>query len=61
MGSEVRAGLPGLPGAENQSPSRAVANGVKLGRKPTLTHDPRREAIRRVNALKNAWRECAII
>ena len=30
--------------------ARAVANGVKLGRKPTLTPHQRREAIKRVNA-----------
>jgi DNA invertase Pin-like site-specific DNA recombinase len=32
--------------------ARAVANGVRLGRKPTLTPHQRREAIRRVNAEK---------
>ena len=32
--------------------ARAVANGVKLGRKPTLTPQQRREAIKRVSAEK---------
>jgi DNA invertase Pin-like site-specific DNA recombinase len=32
--------------------ARAVANGVKMGRKPTLTPHQRREAIKRVNAEK---------
>ena len=30
--------------------ARAVANGVKLGRKPTLTHHQQREAIKRRDA-----------
>jgi hypothetical protein len=30
--------------------ARAVANSVKLGRKPTLTHHQQREATKRVNA-----------
>jgi DNA invertase Pin-like site-specific DNA recombinase len=38
----------------------AVANGVKLGRKPTLTHHQRREAIkRRVKARKESVGEIA--
>ena len=39
--------------------ARAVANGVKLGRKPTLTPHQRREAIKRVNAEKESLREIA--
>jgi Resolvase, N terminal domain len=39
--------------------ARAVANGVKLGRKPTLTPHQRREAIRRVNAEKETLGEIA--
>jgi DNA invertase Pin-like site-specific DNA recombinase len=37
--------------------ARAVANGVKLGRKPTLTSHQRREAIKRVNAEKETLGE----
>ena len=37
----------------------AVANGVKLGRKPTLTPHQRREAIKRVNAEKESLGEIA--
>src|ERR1700688_2437536 len=37
----------------------AVANGVKLGRKPTLTPHQRREAIKRVNAEKETLGEIA--
>ena len=39
--------------------ARAVANGVKLGRKPTLTHHQRGEAIKRVNAGKETLGEIA--
>jgi DNA invertase Pin-like site-specific DNA recombinase len=39
--------------------ARAVANGVKLGRKPTLTPHQRREAIKRVNAEKETLGEIA--
>jgi DNA invertase Pin-like site-specific DNA recombinase len=39
--------------------ARAVANGVKLGRKPTLTPHQRREAINRVNAEREALGEIA--
>jgi DNA invertase Pin-like site-specific DNA recombinase len=39
--------------------ARAVANGVKLGRKPTLTSHQRREAIKRVNAEKETLGEIA--
>src|ERR1700683_5394809 len=39
--------------------ARAVANGVKLGRKPTLTPRQRREAIKRVNAEKETLGEIA--
>src|ERR1700688_3978541 len=39
--------------------ARAVANGVKLGRKPTLTPHQRREAIKRVNAKKETLGEIA--
>jgi DNA invertase Pin-like site-specific DNA recombinase len=39
--------------------ARAVANGVRLGRKPTLTHHQRREAIKRVNAEKETLGEIA--
>jgi DNA invertase Pin-like site-specific DNA recombinase len=38
---------------------RAVANGVKLGRKPTLTLHQQREAIRRVRAAKESLGEIA--
>jgi DNA invertase Pin-like site-specific DNA recombinase len=37
--------------------ARAVANGAKLGRKPTLTPHQRREAIKRVNAEKETLGE----
>jgi DNA invertase Pin-like site-specific DNA recombinase len=39
--------------------ARAVANGVRLGRKPTLTHHQRREAIKRRNAGKETLGEIA--
>jgi hypothetical protein len=39
--------------------ARAVANGVRLGRKPTLTPHRRREAIKRVNAGKETLGEIA--
>jgi DNA invertase Pin-like site-specific DNA recombinase len=39
--------------------ARAVANGVKLGRKPTLTPHQQREAIKRVNAEKETLGEIA--
>jgi DNA invertase Pin-like site-specific DNA recombinase len=39
--------------------ARAVANGIKLGRKPTLTPHQRREAIKRVNAEKETLGEIA--
>ena len=39
--------------------ARAVANGVKLGRTPTLTPHQRREAIKRVNAEKETLGEIA--
>ena len=40
--------------------ARAVKNGVKLGRKPTLTHHQRQEAIKRRNAGKESVGEdCA--
>ena len=39
--------------------ARAVANGVKLGRKPTLTPHQQREAIRRVRAGKETLGEIA--
>ena len=39
--------------------ARAVANGVKLGRKPTLTPHQRREAIKHVNAEKETLGEMA--
>jgi DNA invertase Pin-like site-specific DNA recombinase len=39
--------------------ARAVANGVKLGRKPILTPHQRREAIKRVNAEKESLGEIA--
>jgi DNA invertase Pin-like site-specific DNA recombinase len=39
--------------------ARAVANGVKLGRKPTLTHHQRTEAIKRINAGKETLGEIA--
>jgi hypothetical protein len=38
---------------------RAVANSVKLGRKPILTPHRRREAIKRVNAEKESLGEIA--
>jgi len=39
--------------------ARAIANGVKLGRKPTLTPHQRREAIKRVYAEKETLGEIA--
>jgi DNA invertase Pin-like site-specific DNA recombinase len=39
--------------------ARAIANGVKLGRKPTLTPHQRREAIKRINAEKETLGEIA--
>jgi DNA invertase Pin-like site-specific DNA recombinase len=39
--------------------ARAIANGVKLGRKPALTPHQRREAIKRVNAEKETLGEIA--
>jgi hypothetical protein len=39
--------------------ARAVANGATLGRKPTLTHYQRGEAIKRVNAGKETLGEIA--
>jgi DNA invertase Pin-like site-specific DNA recombinase len=39
--------------------ARAVANGVKLGRKPILTPHQRREAIKRVNAEKESLGQIA--
>jgi DNA invertase Pin-like site-specific DNA recombinase len=39
--------------------ARAVANGVRLGRKPTLTHHQQREAMRRRNAGKETLGEIA--
>ena len=39
--------------------ARAVANGVKLGRKPTLTHHQRQEAIKRHKAGKESVGEIA--
>ena len=39
--------------------ARAVANGVKLGRTPTLTHHQQREAIKRRNAGKETLGEIA--
>jgi DNA invertase Pin-like site-specific DNA recombinase len=37
---------------------RAVANGVRLGRKPTLTHHQPQEAIKREGGQGNAGRDC---
>ena len=39
--------------------ARAVANGARLGRKPTLTHHQQQEAIKRLNAGKEARGEIA--
>jgi DNA invertase Pin-like site-specific DNA recombinase len=39
--------------------ARAVANGVRLGRKPTLTHHQKQEAIKRVKAAKETQGEIA--
>jgi len=39
--------------------ARAIANGVKLGRKPTLTLHQRREALRRLKAEKETLGEIA--
>src|ERR1700691_4906189 len=39
--------------------ARAVANGVRLGRKPTLTPHQRREALKRVNAEKETLGDIA--
>ncbi len=38
---------------------RAIANGVKLGRKPTLTRHQQLEAIKRRDAGKETYREIA--
>jgi hypothetical protein len=38
-----------------------VANGVRLGRKPTLTDHQQQEAIKRLNASKDAGRDCALL
>jgi DNA invertase Pin-like site-specific DNA recombinase len=38
---------------------RAVANGVRLGRKPTLTHHQKQEAIKRLKAGKETQGEIA--
>jgi hypothetical protein len=40
---------------------RAVANRVKLGGKPTLTHHRRREAVKRVNAGEETRGERAML
>jgi hypothetical protein len=39
--------------------ARAVANGVRLGRKPTLTHHQQQEAIKSLNAGKEMQGEIA--
>jgi DNA invertase Pin-like site-specific DNA recombinase len=39
--------------------ARAVANGVRLGRKPTLTPDQKQEAIKRLKAGKETQSEIA--
>jgi len=39
--------------------ARAVANGVRLGRKPTLTHHQQQEAIKRLKAGKETLGEIA--
>jgi DNA invertase Pin-like site-specific DNA recombinase len=39
--------------------ARAVANGVKLGRKPSLTHHQRNEAVKRIKAGKETLGEIA--
>jgi hypothetical protein len=39
--------------------ARAVANGVRLGRNPTLTHHQQLEAIKRLNAGKETQDEIA--
>jgi DNA invertase Pin-like site-specific DNA recombinase len=39
--------------------ARSVANGVRLGRKPTVTPNQQREAIKRVNAEKETLGEIA--
>jgi len=39
--------------------ARAVANGVKLGRKPSLTHHQRNEAVKRIKAAKETLGEIA--
>lgn len=39
--------------------ARAVANGVKLGRKSTLTHHQKQEAIKRIRARKKVLGEIA--
>ena len=54
--AEKRAGFRSLT---SQGRARAVANGVKLGRKPTLTPHQQREAIRRVRAGKETLGQIA--
>jgi hypothetical protein len=39
--------------------ARAVANGVRLGRQPTLTHHQRQEAIKHLKAAKETLGEIA--
>ena len=48
-----------IRGRTGEGRARAVANGVKLGRKPTLTHHQRQEAKRRVKARKESLGEIA--
>ncbi len=44
---------------ETASGARAVANGVRLGRKPTLTYDQQQEAIKRLKAGKETQGQIA--
>jgi len=44
---------------ETANGARALANGVRLGRKPTLTHHQQQEAIKRLNAGKETQGEIA--
>jgi DNA invertase Pin-like site-specific DNA recombinase len=43
----------------SEGQARAKANGVRLGRKPTLTHHQQREAIKRLKAGKETQGEIA--
>ena len=47
------------PHAHERRQARAVTNGVRLGKQPTLTHHQQREAMQRRNADKETLGEIA--